>query len=105
MRNVLKLFMVLCIALAGTAVFAQDIQTKGSIGGIVRDANGAALPGAKITVTGGQATRETTSGDDGAFSIENLTPGGWQEFERSAVPDYSGSAQRLKLVLSRAGGQ
>ena len=25
MKNVLRLFMILCIALAGTAVFAQDI--------------------------------------------------------------------------------
>lgn len=75
MKNLLRLLLVLSFAFASTAVFAQDIQTKGSIGGVVRDANGAALPGAKVTVTGAQANRTAVTGDDGSFSIENLTPG------------------------------
>ena len=51
MKNVLRLFIVLCIALAGTAAFAQDIQTKGSIGGSsITDSNGGALPNAKVTL-------------------------------------------------------
>ena len=45
MKNVLKLFMILCIAFAGTAAFAQDIQTKGSIGGTVTDSNGGSIAG------------------------------------------------------------
>ncbi|HEV7397676.1 MAG TPA: TonB-dependent receptor [Pyrinomonadaceae bacterium] len=75
MKNLFRFILVLSFAFATSAVFAQDIQTKGSIGGIVRDANGAALPGAKVTVTGAQATRDAVTGDDGSFTIENLTPG------------------------------
>lgn len=75
MKNLLRLLLVLSFAFATSALFAQDIQTKGSIGGIVRDANGAALPGAKVTVTGAQANRDAVTSDDGAFTIENLAPG------------------------------
>ena len=38
-----------------SSVLGQDVQTKGTIGGTVTDAAGAAVPGAKITVTGPQA--------------------------------------------------
>jgi hypothetical protein len=75
MKNVLRLFMVLCIALAGTAAFAQDIQTKGSIGGIVTDANGGILPNAKVTVEGQQANATTQTNDQGVYKVDNLLPG------------------------------
>lgn len=75
MKNLFRFLLVLSFAFATSAVFAQDIQTKGSIGGTVRDAAGAALPGAKVTVTGAQTNRDAVTGDDGAFTIENLTPG------------------------------
>ena len=75
MKNVLRLFMILCIALAGTAVFAQDIQTKGSIGGVVTDSNGGALPNAKVTVEGQQATTSTQTNDQGDYKVDNLLPG------------------------------
>ncbi|HEV7474295.1 MAG TPA: TonB-dependent receptor [Pyrinomonadaceae bacterium] len=75
MKNVLRLFMILCIALAGTAVFAQDIQTKGSIAGTVTDSNGGILPNAKITVAGGQADVSTQSSDQGTYRVDNLLPG------------------------------
>ena len=78
MKNFLMLFMVLCIALAGAAAFAQDIQTRGSIGGTVTDQNGGALPNATVTVTGlllatGGRTAETDS--NGVFKVDNLNPG------------------------------
>jgi len=75
MKNVLRLFMVLCIALAGTAVFAQDIQTKGSIGGTVTDANGAALPGASVTIEGQQTAVTVKTNDVGVYKADNLLPG------------------------------
>jgi hypothetical protein len=75
MRNVLRLFMILCIALASTAVFAQDIQTKGSIGGTVTDSNGGILPNAKVTVEGQQAATTTQTNDQGVYKVDNLLPG------------------------------
>jgi hypothetical protein len=75
MKNVLRLFLILCLGLASTAVFAQDIQTRGSIGGTVTDANGGAIPGAAVTVTGALGERTTTTESTGVFDVENLVPG------------------------------
>ncbi|HSS22602.1 MAG TPA: TonB-dependent receptor [Pyrinomonadaceae bacterium] len=75
MKNVLRLFMILCIGLAGTAVFAQDTVTKGSIGGSVTDSNGGILPNAKVSVEGEQASTSTQSNDQGFFKVDNLLPG------------------------------
>jgi hypothetical protein len=75
MKNVLRLFMILCIALAGTAVFAQDIQTRGSIGGIVTDSTGAALPNAKVVVTGQQGETTVQTNDQGVYRVSDLIPG------------------------------
>jgi hypothetical protein len=75
MKNVLRLFMILCFALASTAVFAQDIQTRGSIGGVVTDSTGAALPNAKVTVTGQQGETTTQTNDQGVYRVSDLIPG------------------------------
>lgn len=75
MKNVLRLFLVLCIALAGTAAFAQDIQTKGSISGTVTDTNGGALPNAKVTVSGAQGETSVQTNDQGIFRVSDLIPG------------------------------
>ncbi len=48
MKIVLGLFMVLCIALGGAAVFAQGTLTTGSISGDVVDVNGSVVPGATV---------------------------------------------------------
>jgi hypothetical protein len=75
MKNVLRLFMILCIAFAGTAAFAQDIQTKGTITGQVTDASQGAVAGATVKLTGGAVERTTTTNDQGLYTFENLNPG------------------------------
>ena len=75
MKNVLRLFLVLCIALAGTAALAQDTLTKGSIGGVVTDSNGGILPNAKVTVEGQQTSITTQTNDQGLYKVDNLLPG------------------------------
>jgi len=65
----------LAVALALCAMPALA-QTTGSVNGIVRDATGAAVPGAAVSLTN-QATRATESlmsGADGSYSV-NLPPG------------------------------
>ena len=63
----------LTLSIAGLAA-AQEIT--GSIAGTVKDANGAAVAGATVTVTdtakGNQLVRTLTTGDDGGFSAPNL---------------------------------
>jgi hypothetical protein len=77
MKIALRLFIVLCLGLAAMAVNAQDVLTKGSIGGQVVDASGAAVPGATVKVTGASADRVTNSNDQGYFTVENLAPGNY----------------------------
>src|SRR6187402_1512301 len=58
-------------------VIATNAQTnKGGISGTVMDPNGAAVPGASVTVINigtNQSTTVTTS-EDGAFSVSSLEP-------------------------------
>ena len=74
MKNVFKLLVALCLALASTAVFAQD-ATTGSIGGTVLDVNGAAVPGAKVTVTGAKGDKTAVTDGEGTFNVDGLLPG------------------------------
>src|SRR5215216_5629704 len=67
--------LAVCMCLATATVLAQDVQTKGMIGGTVTDVNGAAVPGAKIVVTGQTGERTGTTNESGIFRIENLEPG------------------------------
>ena len=75
MRKLRSLLLVTCLSLAASAVLAQDVQTKGSIGGTVSDSTGAALPGAKVTVTGQTGERTETTNESGIFKVDNLNPG------------------------------
>lgn len=75
MSKLWSLLIACCLSLAAANVHAQDVLTKGTIGGTVTDAAGAAVPGATITVTGPQVQRTATSNDSGVFRVENLEPG------------------------------
>ncbi len=108
MKNVLRLFIALCIALAGTAAFAQDIQTRGSIGGQVVDVQGAAVPGATVKITGTNIDRTVTTNEQGLYSLENLNPGSYklrvekQGFKAAEVADvtvFVGKAATTKVTL------
>lgn len=74
MKSVFKVLIVLCVALASTAVFAQDVTT-GSIGGTVADVNGAGVPGAKVTVTGLTGDKTAVTNEQGGFEVDKLIPG------------------------------
>ena len=77
MKKVLMFVLSLCLGLASMSVLAQQgSETTGSIGGTVTDANGAAIPGATVTVSGPTITdRTVTAGDNGVFRVDNLIPG------------------------------
>jgi hypothetical protein len=71
LRLMLSIF-VLCLG-SGLVVVAQD--TTGTLVGTVKDASGAMVPGATITITDvekGVVVRTTTTADDGTFSIPLL---------------------------------
>lgn len=61
MQRSFRTFFLLCVAtLLVVSLNAQDI-TKGSIAGVVKDATGAVVPGANITLASPYGTRSTTS--------------------------------------------
>ena len=71
------LFGVLVVLLSSTTAIAQS--TSGTIGGLVVDSNGAAIPGATITLMGEQKNdmRTTTTNDAGRFAFAALQPGSY----------------------------
>ena len=62
-------FVVLTLSLAITQAIAQDLSTTGTIGGKVADINGAAVPGATVTVEGATGERSVVTNSEGAFEI------------------------------------
>ncbi len=75
MKGILRLILTVILCTPAALIFAQDIQTKGSIGGTVADLNGSAVPGATVTVTGAEGTRTAITDSSGVFAVENLVPG------------------------------
>ena len=75
MSKLLSLLIAGCLCVVAANVHAQDVLTKGTIGGTVTDPAGASVPGATITVSGPQVQRTATSNDNGVFRVENLEPG------------------------------
>jgi hypothetical protein len=67
------LFILLALALFASPLAAQE--TTGKIEGRVVDAQSLAVPGATITATGPQGSKNTTTDADGRYSIPFLTPG------------------------------
>ena len=72
------------ILIACLAPPAHSQSTFGDIRGVTRDPSGLPLPGAAVTVHSLDENndRKVTSGDDGAFLVENLKPGHRAELEQ-----------------------
>ena len=61
--------------LATTPAFAQS---TGQVTGVVKDSDGAALPGATVTVTGADGARhEASTSPDGSYTVSGLPPGNY----------------------------
>jgi len=71
MRSITLLATVLLALPCGT--FAQE--TTGRITGRVVDAQGLALPGVNVTVTGSQGSKVAVSDAEGNYAVQFLTPG------------------------------
>ena len=67
------LFILLAFALFASPLAAQE--TTGKIQGRVVDAQGLAVPGATVTATGVQGSKNTVTDGDGRYTIPFLTPG------------------------------
>ncbi len=86
--------MILMFGIGG-AVFAQG--TTGSVSGVVRDAEGGALPGVTVTISGPllPAGKTAVTDEKGAFSILRLPPG---DYEINAEISGLGNVKRGVVV-------
>jgi len=76
-KKISKFLVFLVMLTASVALFAQE--TTGSIAGTVKDSSGAAIPGAKVTVSTPTLVGKKTFISDGrgAYHFENLPPGAY----------------------------
>jgi len=103
------LLLAFVIACAGVA---RGQETTGTINGRVTDAQGLAVPGVSVTVTGAQGAKQATTDSEGRFSVPFLTPGrydvraelsGFKVVEQKGVTVALGQALDLPLKLEVGG--
>ena len=107
------LLLAICTLLLGTLVpraYAQHSATA-TLNGAVRDANGALVTSAQVTVTQNATgvRREATTNDDGFFVITNLPSGNYelkvkaQGFAEETIPNISlqvGQTSTVEVALA-----
>lgn len=79
-RNRIALPIVVCLALIATSAAFAQTQTTGRIAGTVRDQKGALIVGAEVKVANDSTgeSRQTTTNEDGTYSVSLLPPGYYQ---------------------------
>ena len=99
---------VLAVSYTAAPLGAQILY--GSLVGVVKDAQGAVVPGATITIVNRDTnlTRETTADPAGTYSLVNVLPGpydvkvslqGFREVIRTGVPVSIGQIVRVDVTL------
>ena len=99
---------LVAVAAAAVPVHAQILY--GSIVGTVTDAQGAAVPGAPVTITNKETnlTRDTVTDSEGNYSLTNVLAGpydvkvaltGFREAVRANVPVTIGQISRVDIAL------
>jgi hypothetical protein len=82
----------------GVALAAGAQTQTGSIHGTVTDPTGAVIPSSTITLSGADgASKTATSGDSGAYSIEQVAPG---RYSLSAAADGFAVTAPLEVVVA-----
>lgn len=103
-------FLGLLAAALCAAPAAVGQTTFGSITGLVKDASGAVIPGAQVTLKnlGTTEQRTMTTGSDGLYQFVNLTPGnysvrvnkqGFKSFDRTPVVVEVNQTVRIDATL------
>src|SRR4051812_36358548 len=104
-----------CVAIAALLALAMPAfaqETTGSVRGRISDAQGLAVPGATVTVTGPQGAKTTTTDSEGRFSVPFLTPGsytvrgelqGFKAVEQKNVTVSLGQSVDLPLKMEVGG--
>ena len=108
----MRTFALLVALLVSTAGIARSQETTGTINGRVTDAQGLAVPGVTVTITGTQGAKATVTDAEGRFSMPFLTPGrydvraelsGFKATEQKGITVALGQALDLPLKLEVGG--
>lgn len=108
------LYACLASALCVCAPFAAAQQISGTINGVVRDSQQAAVANAKVTLNNGQtgATRDVLTGSEGAFVFTQVQPGvysvsieapGFKKFEQRDIKVFANDRVTLGDVVLSVG--
>jgi hypothetical protein len=110
----LLILTVVCGLLGATVAFGQAQSNAADLQGVVRDPSGAVISGATVTARnpGTNTTKTTTTGEDGAYLIVNLTPGDYDitveapNFKKASLPGVTLTVgQRADLDVALELGQ
>src|SRR5262245_31408711 len=107
----LSVCLVAFFSLLAAAVPARGQVAAGEITGLVKDQDGAAVPGASITVTETQTNRQrvVVSTGDGLYTVASLAPGeyrldlelaGFKPVRREGVRVSTGEKARIDFDIS-----
>lgn len=100
--------LLLAVLLVCLQMFAQESTVRGNLSGVVFDASGAVVPGAKATLTGPTGNKTLTTENDGKFTFPLLTPGkynvkvekqGFRNVDVSGVEVTVGKTASLTVTL------
>ena len=88
------------VVLAFLPLRVRAQNPRGTLRGIVQDANGGRVPGAKIVVkqTDSSLQREASSDSRGEFRLDDLVPGTYQA--RASAPGFAEASANVKVVIS-----
>ena len=112
-RVIARLGLTAMAIVAGTAVFAQESSTTGSIVGTVLDQSGKPVAGARIIVEGGRGQMNFAADANGAWRAASLIPGhylvtitaaGYQTVSRQAVDVLLGQRTPMTFRLASTAG-
>lgn len=101
------LMIILGIAMISTEVMAQENEQAELTGQVVDAMNQEPVANAQITLQG--ENQETSTGDDGTFTFENVEPGtytltataeGYEEWEQEVEVTEQGGAVQIELEPS-----
>ena len=100
---------VLCLVVAGfVPVQVRAQEGQGTLSGTIKDAEGAAVSGAEVSLAHNHGVLRTNLSDaNGSFALNNLAPGTYElsvkrlgfEDYRSAVQVIDGDTKNLTVVL------
>src|SRR5262245_36871822 len=98
MKNSLRLFIAVAMLLPIGSSFAYGQAVTGSVVGAVTDAGGAAVAGAKVTITEVSTgiTRSATTNEEGGYVLSYLPPGAYKiEIEKTGFKKFANSGVQL----------